>query len=122
MSVAKSRLLQTFRFLKSLNESRNPIPREISPDQEPLWLDGWPSHPFIEVHRGDRTDDGPESGDAVAEPVIRVRRANTTECPKPPNVLDGWLTPGWESPEAAVEVLASRNFSDKKNRHHFGRS
>ncbi len=115
MSVAKSRLLQTFRFLKSLNESRNPIPREISPDQEPLWLDRWPSHPFIEVRRGDRTDgDGPESGDAAMEPVIRVRRANTTECPKPPGVLDGWLTPGWESPEADVEVLASRNFSDKK--------
>jgi hypothetical protein len=115
MSVAKSRLLQTFRFLKSLNESRNPIPREISSEQDPLWLDDWPIHPFIEVQRGDRGDaDAPESGEAEAVPVIRVRRANTSACPKPPSALDGWLAPGWESPETEVDVLASRNFSDKK--------
>ena len=47
------------------------------------------------------------------EPLIRIRRADLTPCPKPPEVLDGWLKPGWHSVEAETEVLASRNFPDR---------
>jgi hypothetical protein len=43
-----------------------------------------------------------------------IRRANLTACPKPPEVLDGWLKPGCQSVDAQAEVLASRNFPDKK--------
>ena len=35
-----------------------------------------------------------------------------TQCPNPPEVLDGWLEPGWQSVESEVEVLQSRNFPD----------
>lgn len=115
MNVAQNRLTQVFKFLKELNELRNPAPREMSAYAEVLRLDAWPVHPFIEVRRGDRTE---EDNDAVSEaemePLIRIRRTNPTACPTPPDLLDGWLKPGWQSVEAQVEVLASRNFPDKK--------
>lgn len=116
MNVAKDRLAQTFRFLKELNELRNPVPREMSGYAKLLRVDEWPAHPLIEVRRGDRKeedDDG--SGEAELEPLIRIRRANLTSCPKPPEALDGWLKPGWQSVETEVEVLASRNFPDEEN-------
>src|SRR5215471_16263939 len=105
MSVAKSRLVKVFEFLKLLNESRNPVSRQVTPDASPLWLDDWPTHPFIEIQRGDRTEEESEETEAEPEPVIRVRRANLTECPKPPKVLDGWLKPGWQSVDGQVDVL-----------------
>lgn len=117
MNVAKDRLTQTFKFLKELNELRNPVPREISGHAKLLWIDEWPAHPFIEVRRGDRKeeeDDG--NGEAELEPLIRIRRADLTPCPKPPEALDGWLKPGWQSVETEAEVLASRNFLDEKSR------
>jgi len=115
MPIAQSRLTQVFKFLKELNELRNPVPREMTAYPEVLRLDTWPAHPFIEVRRGDRIE---EDNDAVSEtamePLIRIRRANLTLCPSPPELLDGWLKPGWQSAEAQVEMLASRNFPDKK--------
>jgi hypothetical protein len=115
MNVAKSRLTQTFKFLKELNELRNPVPREISSYDRALWINDWPSHPFIEVQRGDRDEDEDESGDAELEPLIRIRRAHLTPCPKPPETLDGWLKPGWQSVESEVDVLPLRNFPDREN-------
>ena len=115
MKVAKDRLTQTFKFLKELNELRNPVPRETSGYRKVLWIDAWPVHPFIDVRRGDRKeeDDGGEV-ETELEPLIRIRRATLTPCPKPPEVLDGWLKPGWQSVEAEAEVLTSRNFPHKE--------
>ena len=115
-NVAKSRLTQTFKFLKELNELRNPVPRDISDYAKLLRINEWPAHPFIEVRRGDRTEeDDDESGEAELEPLIRIRRADLTPCPRPPEALDGWLKPGWQSVETEAEVLASRNFLNKQN-------
>lgn len=97
MTLAKSRLTQTFKFLKELNELRNPVPRELSGDAKLLWIDDWPVHPFVEVRRGDRGEEDDGDVEAEPEPLIRIRRANLTTCPKPPDVLDGWLKPGWQS-------------------------
>src|SRR5208337_4622986 len=116
MNGAKRRISQTFKFLKELNDLRNPIPREMSNYAKVLWIDEWPSHPFIEVQRGDRKEDDDGSGTEEMEPLIRIRRAVLTLCPKPPEALDGWLKPGWQSVEAETEVLASRNFPDGENR------
>ena len=60
MNVAKGRLTQTFKFLKELNELRNPVPRETSDYAKILWVNEWPVHPFIEVRRGDRTEEDDE--------------------------------------------------------------
>jgi hypothetical protein len=115
MNIAQNRLTQVFKFLKELNGLRNPVPPEMSSYAEVLRLDAWPAHPFIEVRRGDRTEEDDEAvSEAELEPLIRIRRANLTACPKPPELLDGWLKPGWQSVEAQPEVLASRNFPDKK--------
>jgi hypothetical protein len=69
----------------------------------------------VEVRRGDRKEDDDGSGDVELEPLIRIRRADLTPCPKPSEALDGWLKPGWQSVEAETEVLGSRNFTNREN-------
>ncbi|MFZ0658991.1 MAG: hypothetical protein WAM05_09750 [Candidatus Binataceae bacterium] len=114
MNAAKARLTQTFKFLKELNDLRNPVPRDLSSYGKLFWIDDWPIHPLIEVQRGDRSEEDDESNDAEMEPLIRIRRANLTPCPKPPEMLDDWLKPGWQSVEAEPDVLTSRNSEDKE--------
>jgi hypothetical protein len=111
---AKERLVQTFKFLKELNELRNPVPRDLS-ESEVLRLDAWPAHPCVQVRRGDREeDDADAAAEAEMEPLIRIQRARLTPCPKPPETLDGWLKPGWQSVDEEAEVLESRNFQDNE--------
>ncbi|HVA80522.1 MAG TPA: AAA domain-containing protein [Candidatus Binataceae bacterium] len=115
INAAKARLTQTFKFIKELNDLRNPVPRDLSGYGKLFWVDEWPTHPLIEVRRGDHNDEDDGSGEAEPEPLIRIRRADLTPCPKPPEALDGWLKPGWQSVEAEPELLESRNFQDKHN-------
>ena|ERR1051325_2445679 len=75
MHAAKDRLVQTFKFLKELNELRNPVPRDLSQCPQLFWLDEWPVHPFVTMRRGDRSEEGEEGGEEGIEPLIRVRRA-----------------------------------------------
>src|SRR5690348_11672546 len=115
MNLAKRRLTQTFEFLKELNALRNPVPRDLLSYNKVLSIDEWPVHPLVEVRRGDRREENEDEGnDEKPEPLIRIRRANLTPCPKPPEALDGWLKPGWQSVEAEAAVLESRNFQDKQ--------
>src|SRR5258706_11298572 len=93
-TLLQSRLTKVFKFLKELNELRNPVPRDMSSYSEALRLDTWPAHPCIDVFRGDRTeDDEPGGSDADAEmiPIIRIKRARLTQRPKTPDLLDGRL-------------------------------
>ncbi|NJL16437.1 MAG: hypothetical protein HC938_03790 [Nitrospira sp.] len=112
-SSAKERLVQTFKFLKELNELRNPVPRDVS-GADVMRIDTWPSHPCVQVRRGDRTeDDVTDTAELEMEPLIRIQRARLTPCPPLPAILDGWLKPGWQSVDAQVQVLESRNFPGK---------
>src|SRR5438309_7331590 len=87
--VAQSRLTQVFKFLKALNELRNPVPRDLSAYSQILRLDSWPLHPNIIVQRGDREDEGDDADtDAEMEPIIRIQRARLTSCLNPPDLLD----------------------------------
>lgn len=114
-SNARERLIQTFRFLKELNEVRNPVPRDLS-GADILRLDSWPVHPCVQVRRGDYEESRIEATiETVAEPVIRIQRASLTMCPNPPEILAEWLKPGWKTVDAEVEVLESRNIEDKDN-------
>jgi len=113
-NCAKKRLVQTFKFLKELNELRNPVSRDLS-RSEVFRLDTWPVHPCVQVRRGDREEDDIEDAtEAEIEPLIRIQRAGLTPCRKPPDILDGWLKPGWQSVEEKAELLESRNFQDKE--------
>src|SRR5438552_17596650 len=89
--LAQSRLTQVFKFLKELNELRNPVARDLSGYAEVLRLDAWPAHPCIVVRHGDRVDDEDADAEAEMEPLIRIQRARLTACPTPPDTLDGWL-------------------------------
>jgi hypothetical protein len=112
MTVAKERLTKVFKFLKQLNELRNPTPQHVSDyTGGTLWLDVWSPHPCIVVQRGDReeeeaVDDDP---DAEIEPIIRIKRAGLTKCPPPPAVLNEWLTNTWSRVEADIEIHPSKN-------------
>lgn len=113
-NVAQGRLTKVFKFLKALNELRNPVPRDLSAYAQVLRIDKWPVHPTIILQRGDREDREDEADvDLEMEPTIRVQRAWLTSCPNPPDVLDGWLNPTWQSVDSHVEVLESRNFISK---------
>ena len=105
--IAHSRLTKVFRFLKELDELRNPVLRDTSSYPAVLKIDEWPVHPCIEIRRGDPTaDEGPNESpdDAEMVPVIRIRRAQLSQCPKPPLVLDSWLKPNWHLIDAQPEV------------------
>src|SRR5829696_7845975 len=111
---AKERLIQTFKFLKELNELRNPVQRDLN-GMEVLRLDAWPAHPCVQVRRGDREEDDPDkAAESEMEPVIRVQRARLTPCPKPPDVLEGWLKPDWQAVDAEVELLEWRNYQNEE--------
>ena len=105
-------LKQVFTFLKELSDIRYPVPRDLT-GIELLRIDDWPQHPCIGLRRGDTiAEDSQESDSAELEPLIRVRRAELTVCPPPPQSLDGWIKPGWQELEREPEVLEARNFTD----------
>ena len=115
-ALAQSRLTQVFKFLKELNELRNPVPRDMSDYASVLRLDSWPLHPCVVVRRGDREDesDADEDADVEMEPLIRIKRPRLTPCPKPPDALDGWLKPSWQSVDGEADVLRLRNFVNRE--------
>ena len=47
-------------------------------------------------------------------PLIRIKRAQLSQCPKPPPVLDSWLKPNWHLLHAEPEVLSVQNVPDNK--------
>jgi hypothetical protein len=55
--IAHSRLTKVFKFLKELDELRNPVQRDTSSYPAVLKIDEWPVHPCIEIRRGDPTAD-----------------------------------------------------------------
>ena len=53
--VALSRLTKVLRFIKELDELRNPVLRDTSSYPAVLKIDQWPVHPCIEIRCGDPT-------------------------------------------------------------------
>ena len=113
-SRCQERLVQMFKFLKELAELRNPVQRDLDDYSQVFRLDSWPVHPCIAVRRGDPSEEDQDVADKELEPIIRITRAELTPCPRPPQLLEGWLKPGWESVRADVEVLQGRNFHDEE--------
>src|ERR1700726_767390 len=114
--AAQRRLTQVFKFLKALNELRNPVPRDLSAYPQILWVDKWPAHPTIVVQRGDREGSEDDADvDVEMEPTIRIQRARLTPCPSPPSILNDWLKPTWQLIDGDAEVLESRNLISKDN-------
>ena len=68
--LAQGRLTQVFKFLKELNELRNPVERDLSSYAEVLRLDAWSVHPCIIVLHGDQVDDEDTGVEAEMEALI----------------------------------------------------
>jgi len=116
-SPLKERLTSVFRYLKALNQLRNPIPKTLSHDENKvLRLDKWPKDPRIVIHRGDRvresaSDDG--KSNAPMAPVITITRAVRLNCPKPPSVLHDWIEPNWYRIDSDIKTIASRDIPNE---------
>lgn len=52
--------------------------------------------------------EAPDAG-APNNPLLRVRRPKLTPAPQPPGILRDFLLSGWEDPDRAIEVQATRN-------------
>lgn len=115
LRVARLRIGQIFRYLKSLNEFRNPAKRRIEEQPWVLWLRDLPEHNSIkkgELQSGERTDgDEPTPADAEIPAgddfIMKVSRPRLTEPPSPPDPIFAWLEPGWESVDGKAQVKDS---------------
>src|SRR5947208_1560267 len=100
MSDAKSqqqgreRIARVFRYLKALNEHRNPAKRDLSEQPWTLWFRQLPDHPGIQR----RFSNGQEETDLV----LKVGRPTFNQAPQPPLPIVGWLEGGLDDPEAEV--------------------
>jgi very-short-patch-repair endonuclease len=112
---SRGRLAKVFRFLKELDQLRNPVQRDISayPKHVPP-LKNWPCHPCIQISFGDPVEAANDSEpNTDSDYLIRIKRPALTACPPPPDLLEEWLSPGWQSVDGAVDVLDSKNIVDE---------
>ena len=106
----RERLLKVFEFLKAYTELRYPPVRDIGQQLRVLWLKNLSQHSSVEIFQGDRGEDT-ESEDA--DIILRITRADLTDCPSPPAAIADWLKPGWQNIDGSVAVHPSRNVADK---------
>src|SRR5262245_27501131 len=91
VDVGHERIARVFRYLKALNEHRNPAKRQLSEQPWSLWISRLPSHPAVRL-RGAPHGDGaaPASDDEIdldadheADFILKVRRPTLTDAPEP---------------------------------------
>src|SRR6266403_859694 len=99
----RERIARVFRYLKALNEHRNPAKRDLSEQPWTLWFRHLPDHPAIQrrVFNGQQAD---EDGDFV----LKVGRPTFTQAPQPPLPIVDWLEGDWEDPEADVQLSEAK--------------
>ena len=112
---ARQRIRQLFRFLQAFNEKKNPVPTQISEQRRVRWWDDLPAHPNLQVAAledaplDDAADEPSEQfAPAVADFVLKVRRADVPAPPALPDLLVGWAADGWEDPRQQPVTVASR--------------
>jgi very-short-patch-repair endonuclease len=111
---ARTKLTQVYKYLKELNNLRNPVPFDLSGYRDVMVVNSWPAHPCVTVLRErqkEPEEDNVESP-TTTDVLVRVKRATLTPCPPPPASLDEWLKTGWKAVDAEAEVLDARNFVD----------
>ena len=86
----KDRVRQVFRFLKALDEHRNPVVRQIGAQPKVKSLSDLPDHSSVEflypVQEGtDTTRPSTMGGD-----ILRVRRPRLSNAPEPPAAYREW--------------------------------
>jgi len=115
-ALIQSRFKSLFGFLKAYNDLRTPVISDIANQIEMMWLNSVPKHPSIIVHEYiTNLKDQNEEGATGNEILLEVTRPEMTPCPKPPEILSGWVVPGWTKLDKKAEVLKSRNILSEKN-------
>lgn len=113
----RSKLTQVFRFLRALNELRNPVQTLVEAQPWVLWFKELPEH--ASVVRGEVLYEG--DGEAGNEPtthelaqqgggtdfVLKVSRPELARPPEPPEEVLPWLEDGWQHPGNAVALRDS---------------
>lgn len=103
---ARAKVEQVFRFLRALNEHRNPATRTIDGQLWALRLRAIPTHESVAF----TPPAEPLTPDAEPSDVIlRVARPRHTPPPEPPDELRDWLRPSWNDPLSALDFHESRS-------------
>ncbi len=118
--VARTKLIQVFRYLQSLHQLRNPVQREITDQPWLLWFHDLPQHPSIQrgtISRiGQDTPEGTadepareakEGVDAGDDFLLKVSRPRLTDPPEPHQEIKDWLQPGWQSFDGNASALSA---------------
>jgi very-short-patch-repair endonuclease len=101
--LGRERIGRVFRYLKALNEHRNPAKRDLSEQPWTLWFRHLPDHPSIQrrLSNGHQVDED-------ADFVLKVGRPTFTQAPQPPLPLVDWVEGDWEDPDAEVTVSETK--------------
>lgn len=100
-AVGRERSKRVFRFLRALNEQRNPVILQLT--EQPWWfhLDDLPRHEAISYQI-------PDADDMQAPFELTVRRADVAKPPPPPAILNEWIEGDWEDVGSEVVIRDKR--------------
>ncbi len=100
--VGRERIARVFRYLKALNEHRNPAKRDLSEQPWALWFRNLPDHPSIQR----RVLNGKDAEED--DFVLKVGRPTFTQAPPPPLPIVEWLEGDWEDPDGDVLLVEAK--------------
>ena len=88
--AGRERIGRVFRYLKALNEHRNPAKRDLSEQPWTLWFRHLPDHPSIQ-----RRFSNGHQPEEEHDFVLKVGRPTFTQAPQPPLPIADWLEGDW---------------------------
>jgi superfamily I DNA and/or RNA helicase len=106
---SKDKLKQIFTYLRELNKIKTPPVSDETKYSWSLNLDSLPSYPSIQRFN----IDDPENTDGV---ILKIKRPQESDCPKPPSEIKDWLESGWEKLVENISWLKVRNAKDKEDK------
>jgi very-short-patch-repair endonuclease len=100
--LGRERIARVFRYLKALNEHRNPAKRDLSEQPWTLWFRNLPDHPSIQRHLSNGKDADEDDF------VLKVGRPTFTQAPQAPLPIVDWLDGDWEDPDGDVQLMETK--------------
>ncbi|UWG97969.1 AAA domain-containing protein [Dehalobacter sp. DCM] len=103
-NLAKTRILQIFKYLQALNQLRNPVIRDIDLQPWCLWFKDLPDYKTIgrgqfENNDSDTVSNSIEQSNSY---VLKVQRPDLTDAPLPPKEYSSILKDSWKKPDQTI--------------------